>query len=229
MGYERLSNIVRTYKHVIWDWNGTLLDDVDACYSTIVELMSSCQMTPISLDEYLAKFRFPVIEYYKDIGFDFSIHSFDRLAEKWIALYRDNQKSMRLFPDIPAFLTGVRAAGTKSHILTAAFEADVHVLTKKYDIAHLFENIYGQNNHHAVSKVVRGRELLQHLNVSPRDLVLVGDTDHDAEVALDLGIDAILLDQGHQAGRDYSPLARSFEDKGIKLTCVSRAGTTSGV
>ena len=222
MTYDRLLTIVRTYKHVIFDWNGTLLDDVDCCYRTIVDLMKHYNMKPISLEEYLAKFRFPVEEYYLDIGFDFSVHSFAALAEKWIGMYRHNQNYMRLFPNIPRFLADLYASGAKAHILTAAFEADVHDLTQKYGIGHFFANIYGQNNHHAVSKVIRGRELLDHLAIPSRDAVLVGDTDHDAEVALDLGVDAILLDQGHQAGRDYTLLQRTFKEKGISLMLVSR-------
>ena len=222
MTYNRLLTILRNYKQVIFDWNGTLLDDVDCCYRTIVDLMVFYRMPPLSLDEYLAKFRFPVEEYYVEIGFDFSLHSFAELAEKWINLYRGNHKYMRLYPDIPVFLDDLAATGAKAHILTAAFEADVHQLTERYEIRHHFAHIYGQNNHHAISKMLRGRELLHQIDASVADLVLVGDTDHDAEVALELGIDAVLLDQGHQAGRDYSTLANAFQAKGIKLICVSR-------
>ena len=59
-------------KHVVWDWNGTLLDDIDVSMDALNTILKKAQL-PLVLDkgEYRKYFQFPVIEYYKKVGFDF--------------------------------------------------------------------------------------------------------------------------------------------------------------
>ena len=56
-------------KHIIWDWNGTLLDDLDVSMAALNEVLKSEQL-PLVLDkeEYRQYFQFPVIKYYEKVG-----------------------------------------------------------------------------------------------------------------------------------------------------------------
>ena len=61
------------YTDVIWDFNGTLLDDADAGLACVEELLRRRGLPPLgSLARYREVFRFPIRDYYTDIGFDFS-------------------------------------------------------------------------------------------------------------------------------------------------------------
>ena len=55
-------------KHIIWDWNGTLLDDLDVSMDALNSILTKEQL-PLVLDkdEYRKYFQFPVIEYYKKV------------------------------------------------------------------------------------------------------------------------------------------------------------------
>jgi phosphoglycolate phosphatase len=66
-------------------------------------------------------------------------------------------------------------------------------------VDHHFVRLVGIDDHHAVTKLEHGRRWLEELAVPPRDVLLVGDTTHDADVAAALGIDVVLVDGGHQS------------------------------
>ena len=60
------------YKHIIWDWNGTLLDDTRLCVEVLNELLLRRGKSAITEDDYRQNFNFPVINFYKYLGFDTS-------------------------------------------------------------------------------------------------------------------------------------------------------------
>ena len=46
--------------HVIWDWNGTLVDDAWLCVEIINELLARRGLAPITPCKYSAVFGFPL-------------------------------------------------------------------------------------------------------------------------------------------------------------------------
>ena len=46
--------------HIIWDWNGTLLDDTEAALATLNIMIAERGGTPIGMPFYLDNFAFPV-------------------------------------------------------------------------------------------------------------------------------------------------------------------------
>lgn len=80
------------YKYVIWDWNGTLFNDVQISIDAMNHMLEAKEY-PQRLDSDLYKsiFSFPVIDYYKKVGLDFDRHPFDELAQLFIDLYSELQ------------------------------------------------------------------------------------------------------------------------------------------
>ena len=72
---------------VIWDWNGTLLDDVDACVQAINLLLEPRGLAPMTRARYHREFTFPVRRYYDTMGFDFSAETFDDVAVEYHQAY----------------------------------------------------------------------------------------------------------------------------------------------
>jgi len=76
------------YSHVIWDWNGTLLNDVDWCITQINRMLAKRNKRILaSVSEYHAAFCFPIMEYYRNVGFDFAEEPFEDLAQEYIEMY----------------------------------------------------------------------------------------------------------------------------------------------
>ena len=57
--------MIEQYKHILWDWNGTLLDDSWLCVEVLNDLLKEQGKDPISLKTYRNHFNFPVIHFYK--------------------------------------------------------------------------------------------------------------------------------------------------------------------
>ncbi len=195
------------YQHVIWDWNGTLLNDVTLSVEVICELLETHGLSPITVADYRAKFRFPVAQYYQDLGFDFTAKPFARMADLFIESYNAKVKRCQLFDGASDLIRELKDSGVRQSILSAAREADLTELVRHYGLDVHLDHICGLSDHYAAGKVERGRLMLKESGINPLDCVLVGDTEHDAEVAAALGIAAVVLADGHQDPQRLSTLS----------------------
>lgn len=191
--------MVRT-THVIWDWNGTLLDDTTASYAIVEQMRAARGMEHLGgIDRYRALFRFPVIEYYRDMGYTFETETFQDITVDFVARYAAIVDDCPLQAGAEAVLQTLRARGMRQMILSATGQARLDIEVAAHGIAHYFDAILGQPDDAAVSKAERGRIYFAQQGIDPAAMVLVGDTDHDFEVAQMIGCRCVLLDIGHQS------------------------------
>ena len=188
-----------TYNTIIWDWNGTLLNDIELCVEIVSDLAQSHRREPLSLQEYKSVFGFPIIEYYKKIGIDFERESFESLTKKFIAQYNSRVKDCRLHHGVTDTLDLFRKRNLSQFILTAAHKRDVEQLLYHFAIKDYFQGIEGLENYRAESKVDRGKSLIRAHGIEKEKALLIGDTVHDLEVAEEIGIKCILISNGHQS------------------------------
>ena len=196
----------KPYRHVIWDWNGTLIDDVELAVKVAGVLLEENQLPAITLPDYKESFGFPVIDYYERIGFDLERHCFNALSDRFHEEYgRYRLSHSQLFQDVHWQLEFL-AKSRKQSILSAAAQWHLDEWVKHHQVDHHFDHIFGIDNHYAGSKLERGRELIEKSRISPSQTLLIGDTDHDLQVANELGIDALLIADGHQSFNKLSQL-----------------------
>ena len=80
----------RVTEAVVWDFNGTLLLDTPLCYEIANRMRAERGMKPIpDFVSYRAYFRFPVIEYYRDMGYTFETETYDDICREFYALYEE--------------------------------------------------------------------------------------------------------------------------------------------
>ncbi|MCL6271625.1 HAD hydrolase-like protein [Sansalvadorimonas sp. 2012CJ34-2] len=196
---QQLLEKLAGFKHIIWDWNGTLVNDVDQVACVVNELLQEQGLPEISLDHYRDNFHHPVIDFYTSIGFDFNTYPFDNLCQSFNQKYDEKSSTIALYNDAREVVQTIAAGDWQQSILSAAHEPLLRQSVHNYGIEEYFDNIFGLDNLHAVSKVERGHELMAASGISPSETVLIGDTDHDYEVAQALGINLILIARGHQS------------------------------
>ncbi len=200
-----LKEIISHKKHVIWDWNGTLLNDIEMVVDAIGTVMLEYGLTPPTVLEYSQIFGFPVSDYYQKLGFDFSKTPFEEISQKFVANYMKNVVTCRLHSGVEQLLSALKSSGTRQSILSAGHEDSLKLHLKHFKIDSFFDHVFGLNDHNAKSKVRRGEELIAQAKHSLEETLLIGDTDHDLEVGKALGIEVLLLADGHQA---YERLAK---------------------
>ncbi len=191
--------ILHSKKVIIWDWNGTLLDDVDFCVDCINVLLKNRKLPLIDSVVYKKVFTFPVIHYYKAVGFDLEHEGFEKPAMEFISLYYKNFDRTKLFPCVKNVLERFKKQGLKQVVLSAMEHNSLIKTLKEKEILQYFDEVTGVGDHYGSSKEETGKQLLKNLNVSPDEVIIVGDTLHDKQVADVLGVDLILVATGHNS------------------------------
>lgn len=187
-------------RFVLWDWNGTLLDDLDLCLRALNILCRRRGIPEVSLEEYRARFTFPVVDYYKSVGFDPSPESFAEAAREWVDIYVNNVwTETALYDRVETVLAEVRDSGMDQAVLSAHQHDMLLRAVEHFGLSGFFGSIRGLKDYNAESKVELGREWLRESGVEPGSILMVGDTLHDREVAGELGVRCVLVAQGHQA------------------------------
>ncbi len=186
------------YTHIIWDFNGTLLDDLDECFDVLQELLRRRGLPLLEgLDSYREVFGFPVIDYYRAVGFDFECEDYGELAEEWGQLYVTACSKPRLCVGAIDAIEAFKAAGVPQLILSATKHAMLTEQLKTLGISDYFSETLALGNLHATSKVQLGIDWMAR---NEHGVVLfIGDTVHDFETASAMGAECILIASGHQS------------------------------
>lgn len=185
------------YSHVLWDFNGTLFNDVDIGIKSANILLRRHGLKELDgVASYHKVFCFPIIDYYRKLGFDFDVTPYNDLAVEWVEIYNGLAQEARLYDGALQLLKFLKNAGVKQYVLSAT---ELKMLTSQLrdlDIYDYFHEVLGTGNIYAYSKkdiAVKWAE-----KNSPCKAVLIGDTLHDKEVADAAGFDCILVANGHE-------------------------------
>lgn len=184
---------------VIWDWNGTLLNDLHLCIRSINSLLEIRKLPLLTSKAYRDVFSFPIRDYYKAIGFDLDTEDFAVPANEFIGLYEAGVGNCSLHEQAMDVLVSFRERGYRQFVLSAMHIEMLELTLKHNGIYHFFEDVAGLNDHYAVSKVELGLQLIEKHRLDAWNTIMIGDTDHDFEVARAMGITCILVADGHQS------------------------------
>jgi phosphoglycolate phosphatase len=187
------------YRHVIWDWNGTLLDDAWLCLEVMNRLLARHRLPALDAARYEALFTFPVVDYYRALGFDFEAASFEQVGTEFIDGYQAQQHECALQQGALEAFEALAKAGTTMSILSASQRSRLEAQAKHLQVAERFVRLLGLDHHYADGKLELGRGWIRELGVAPEQVLLVGDTDHDFHVASDIGVRCVLIPSGHQS------------------------------
>lgn len=185
-------------KHIFFDFNGTLLDDLATSLQVLNDMLAARQMPLVSKEEYLSSFGFPVHTYYQQVGFNFEKEGFQALSHEFIGRYEATVSQSSLHKHVEKILASLQEKG---YILVVISASEINLLNKLlrlHQIDHYFDTVLGLDNIFAHSKIEVAQQYMQTKHLDPTTTYLIGDTLHDYEVAQQLGCLCILVAQGHQ-------------------------------
>ena len=190
---------------VIWDFNGTIIDDVMLGINSVNTMLAARGLRTISgVEEYRRRLRFPIIEYYRDLGFDFDAEPYEKLAHEWVALYNAGADGIEATPGVADALREIHEAKLPQIIISASEEKMMLRALDRLGLTAYFDEIIGQDNIYAAGKLESARRFGERCGAKAP--VVIGDTPHDVEMAKALGARCILYRGGHSSAAD---LARS--------------------
>lgn len=185
------------YTHIIWDWNGTLLDDVNAAVKSMNDLLTEYSMPLTSVSEYREMLEIPVINYYAKF-FDLSEIPFQVLADKWSARYDRYLKEAALMNGARVILDYIENLGAIQIIVSSCQKDWILSCLERFKIKDKFALVSGADNNLSESKIERAAQSLKMLNGVPSKTLVIGDMVHDYEMASALNADCVLIPDGQQ-------------------------------
>lgn len=190
-----------TTTHVVWDWNGTLFDDLPCCVDVIDRVLGEFGLTPLgSVAAYQGVFRFPIRDYYAAIGFDTSpAGNFDAAAHRYMELYAAASADCGLHAGATEALASVTARGVTQVVVSASHQDNLTRQLAPFALDRWVAEAHGIEDIYAASKAHVAERWLAASGADPRRVVFVGDSEHDHEIADALGCRSVLFSGGHHA------------------------------
>lgn len=185
------------YNLIIWDFNGTICDDVVLGINCINKVLVKRNMALIgSKDSYRDLFCFPIIDYYRKLGFDFMTEPYEILANEWTAEYLRGEHTLKASEGVVEVLEYIKSSAAEQIIISAS---EITMLKRELEIigvADYFDKVLGINNTFGGGKIDIAKEWMKGRNDRA---VFIGDTLHDFETATAIGCDCILYSGGHDS------------------------------
>lgn len=191
--------IARMTNYIIWDWNGTLLDDVGAAVAALNRMLVTRGVPCTTREYYRANFGFPVRPFYEKLGVDLAHEDWDRICEDFHRFISE-EPDQHPRPEAAPALERALSRGFRNCILSALREDILRRDVSAAGLMRYFDEVYGVDNLDGATKLSRGRDLFACLDAKGEvgKRYLIGDTLHDAEVACALGARCVLVEGGHQ-------------------------------
>ena len=189
--------------HVLWDFNGTLLDDLDVAVAAVSDMLVSRGREPMTRAWYYELMEMPIIRYYEKL-FDLSQVPFETLSREFVEGYARHFSLAHLAPGAREAFSRFAAAGCRQVVLSSFEQQRLLTILQELELADAFEAVLGAENIRSESKVGRAQDWLKQSGAPPDQVLVIGDLVHDWEVAQALGARCVLLSCGHQSYADLS-------------------------
>ena len=190
--------MIEKYNHIIWDWNGTIINDVELCVDVGNNLFKRKKIPTLTVEKYKSIFTIPVKDYYIAAGFDFKKESFEKIGKEWMEEYEERKYECKLHQGVFELMKKLKNIGIEQSILSAYNQKSLNEMVKYFNIEKFLSFIIGLDNIYAASKLQLGLNLIEKIKKKHNNILMIGDTIHDFEVAKSMGIDCILFTGGHQ-------------------------------
>ena len=189
-------------RFVLWDFNGTLCDDLDAAVASVSDMLARRGRPPMTRARYYELMEVPIIRYYEKL-FDLRETPMSVIMPEFLAGYeRHFAEGARLAPGAEEALDRFRAAGARQFVLSSFRQERVEALLRRFGVAHCFERVMGAEDDRCEEKITRARRWQAEQNARPEETLVIGDLVHDWEAAQGIGARCALVACGHQARAD---------------------------
>ncbi len=209
--------MITKYKHIIWDWNGTIFNDVELGIDIINKLLVERGLKTLNVELYKEVFTIPVKDYYAGLGFDFSKEPFEIVGQYWMDEYERRKFECGLYNGVEDLMKRIQNLGIGQSILSAYSQHTLEEMVDHFNLRKYFTHIVGLDNIYAAGKLHLGKDLMKRLGNGKGETLVIGDTIHDYEVATEIGADCVLVASGHQSRNRLAAFTNNIVDSILSL------------
>lgn len=186
------------YSLVMWDWNGTLLDDVGAAFKAVNTMLMRRGEKPIDMPRYHDYIDVPIQKFYVNI-FDLEKEKYSDVLKEYNDEYTAQMNEITLAQGALDVLSHLRNAGVRQAIVSSSEQNQLRDSVKRFELDDYFDAVLGAKDFFAGSKLERAEHYIIHNRLEPSSVLVVGDLLQDYEMAQSVGADCVLLSRGHHS------------------------------
>jgi phosphoglycolate phosphatase-like HAD superfamily hydrolase len=183
--------------HLVWDWNGTLLDDLGIVVEAVNSSIAPFGLDAITANDYRDHYTRPVRDFYDRL--------FRRTIEddEWLILntgfhdaYFELARDAALAPGALEAMGMVTEAGWRQSLLSMSPQHWLEGIVHRLGLGERFELIDGLSGPTGGLKAGHLEEHLETLGLTGESVAVVGDTPDDVAAARHVGATPILFHGG---------------------------------
>lgn len=208
------------FKNIIFDWSGTLVDDLALTLEASNYVFSQYGKPPLTRDEFRAEFQLPYPNYYASVlpGVDL-----EDLENHFRHAFRVSVMPVYVLPHAREFLEFCHKQGIRCFILTSVDPSDFDVQCRDLGMTDFFEGIHSGIRH----KDTYIHQLLAQHGLLPSETAFVGDMQHDIHAAHCAGVMPVAVLTGYNDAAQLAQAepAMTVPNLMILQDLLQRAGT----
>ena len=186
-----------TSKHIIWDFNGTLLGDAQLSVDCDNYVFDVLGLPHITIEDYRAHMTMPVRNFYTALGVDLSVYPYETISRLWLDRFNRLAVEAGLVPGVMDVVQALHERGISQSVLSASYEPSLREQCQHLGLTPYMQRIDGLSDESAMPKTEIGKRQLKALGISGGEALLVGDMMADSELAHALGASCVLVPWGH--------------------------------
>jgi phosphoglycolate phosphatase-like HAD superfamily hydrolase len=208
--------------HLVWDWNGTLLDDLSLVVEATNRAFAAVGGRSVDSDEHRRTFRRPVAEFYAEIlERAVDAEEFGRLDRIFHDAYRLGLTTTTLAADA---MHALKSWTGSQSLLSMWFHSELVPAVDTYGLTGVFTRVDGLRTE--IGGDLKAGHLARHLDelgVPGDRAVLIGDSLDDALAAESVGAAAVLYTGGFTHPTRLRASGRPVADTLVEAVRVARS------
>ncbi|MFL6114698.1 MAG: HAD family hydrolase [Catenulispora sp.] len=204
---------IQKHVHLVWDWNGTVLNDFEIILRSTNDSFGDHGLPPITADQYRTQIKMPIRAFYADIlGRDPTDEEWEALDASFHRYYVAYERQARLSDGLPDLFRDWADRGHSQSLLSMYHDDKLVPVVTHHGIAHHFTLVQGTTPPRPARKAEHLQDHLRRLDVDPSQVVLIGDSPDDAYAAQSVGAHAILYSGGFAAAQSLAATGARIAD-----------------
>ncbi len=194
---------MKKYTTIIWDFNGTLVDDVYAALGAVNDMLTRRDQKIITIDDYYKAVDTPIWKFYEQVFTPGTITPEEAIAE-FATGYDKHIKSEPLMEGANQVLSYLASLHKTQLVVSASHIDKVTSRLVSLGVMDYFQKVLALTDYNAGDKTFLAQRYITNNGISSDDVVVIGDCVADWQMSKNLHCDCILNTKGHQSRREFS-------------------------
>ncbi len=207
------------YKNIIWDYNGTIIDDAQLAVDAENIVLDSYGLPKIDIDFYLRECEMPIVNFYRKIFPDFDSYDFSEIAKRFLHNYDKLFPAAGVFPEVKKMIKKLSRSGVRQGVISGFESSRLKSSLRGFGLDGYFEFMSGSDDIDCGDKSERAVAVCRKNGFLPGETLFIGDMYHDFETAQKVGADCVLIAKGHQGAEVLKKYGITVLNSADELLC----------